>query len=111
MEKLATDRYPARRAILAGGASLLAAAFAGRAAAAPNAAEAGYANSPWRRISDAEWKRRLPPASYATLRHENTERPFSSPLVNEHRRGTFVCRGCARIRNAVPARASAMVGR
>ena len=28
------------------------------------------------------------------LRHEATERPGSSPLNNEHRSGTFVCRGC-----------------
>ena len=28
------------------------------------------------------------------LRREATERPGSSPLDNENRRGTFVCRGC-----------------
>jgi len=28
------------------------------------------------------------------LRTEATERPGTSPLNNEHRRGTFVCRGC-----------------
>mgnify|MGYP003660410074 FL=1 len=28
------------------------------------------------------------------LRREATERPFSSPLNDERRRGTFVCRGC-----------------
>ena len=28
------------------------------------------------------------------LRHEGTERPFSSPPLNEHRNGTFVCAGC-----------------
>jgi peptide-methionine (R)-S-oxide reductase len=32
---------------------------------------------------------------YAVLREAATERPFSSPLLNEHRRGTFVCAGCA----------------
>jgi peptide-methionine (R)-S-oxide reductase len=94
MDKLIPTPAMPRRSVLAAGASLLAAAFAGRAAAAPNNLEAGYANSPWRKVSDAEWKRRLPAASYATLRHENTERPNSSPLLNEHRRGTFVCRGC-----------------
>ena len=43
--------------------------------------------------SDAEWKRLLGPASYAVLRQETTERPGSSPLLNEHRAGTFVCAG------------------
>ncbi|MFT4074572.1 MAG: peptide-methionine (R)-S-oxide reductase MsrB [Asticcacaulis sp.] len=45
-------------------------------------------------LSDAEWKKRLPPASYEVLRHEATERAFTSPLLNEHRKGTFVCLGC-----------------
>ncbi len=43
--------------------------------------------------SDAEWKQLLGPASYAVLRHEATEQPGSSPLLNEHRAGTFVCAG------------------
>ena len=45
--------------------------------------------------TDAEWRRRLTPAVYGVLREENTERPFSSPLNDEHRAGTFVCAGCA----------------
>ena len=43
--------------------------------------------------SDAEWKRLLGPASYAVLRQEATEQPGSSPLLGEHRAGTFVCAG------------------
>ena len=46
-------------------------------------------------LSDAEWKQRLSPETYAVLRHESTERPGSSPLLKEHRRGIFVCAGCA----------------
>lgn len=42
----------------------------------------------------AEWKRRLSPAAYQVLRHEDTERPFSSPLDKEKRTGTFLCAGC-----------------
>ncbi len=45
-------------------------------------------------LSDAEWKKRLPAAAYAVLRQEATERPFTSALLNEHRKGTFVCAGC-----------------
>src|SRR5262249_32605119 len=44
--------------------------------------------------TDAEWKRRLGAARFGVLREENTERPFSSPLNNEHRAGTFLCAGC-----------------
>ena len=45
-------------------------------------------------LSDDEWKKRLPPASYDVLRHEGTEQPFTSPLLNEHRKGVFACLGC-----------------
>ena len=45
-------------------------------------------------LSDAQWRGKLPAAAYDVLRHEGTERPFSSPLNNEHRAGTFGCRGC-----------------
>ncbi len=41
--------------------------------------------------SDAEWRRRLTAEQYAILRRKGTERPGSSPLNREHRRGTFVC--------------------
>ena len=44
--------------------------------------------------TDAEWKKLLTPDQYAVLRHEATERPFSSPLDKEKRRGTFACAGC-----------------
>ncbi len=45
-------------------------------------------------LSDAEWKKRLSPEAYAVLRQESTERPYSSPLNNEHRAGLFGCAGC-----------------
>ncbi|MBG1231134.1 peptide-methionine (R)-S-oxide reductase MsrB [Aestuariivirga litoralis] len=44
--------------------------------------------------SDADWKAMLPREAYETLRHEATERPFSSKLLDEHRKGTFICAGC-----------------
>jgi peptide-methionine (R)-S-oxide reductase len=44
--------------------------------------------------TDAEWKKLLTPDQYAVLRHEATERPFTSPLLHENRRGTFACAGC-----------------
>ena len=76
---------------------LLAGAAAGLTVASPAlgmASEAGFASSPWRTLSDADWKGRLPPQSYAVLRHEGTEHPGASPLLNEHRKGMFVCLGC-----------------
>jgi peptide-methionine (R)-S-oxide reductase len=44
--------------------------------------------------TDAEWKRTLAPFQYAVLRQAATERPFSSPLNDEHRNGVFRCAGC-----------------
>ena len=46
--------------------------------------------------SPAEWKKMLGAQRYAVLREAATERPFSSPLLKEHRRGTFACAGCAK---------------
>lgn len=42
----------------------------------------------------AEWKKQLGPARFAILRQEGTERPFSSPLNKEKRRGVYTCAGC-----------------
>ena len=45
--------------------------------------------------SPAEWRHQLGPQRYAVLREASTERPFSSPLLKEHRKGIFACAGCA----------------
>ncbi len=42
-----------------------------------------------------EWQHMLGAQRYAVLREAATEHPFTSPLLGEHRRGTFVCAGCA----------------
>src|ERR1700692_1661286 len=44
--------------------------------------------------TDEEWRRLLTPAQYQVLRHEDTEPAFSSPLLDEHRKGVFACAGC-----------------
>jgi peptide-methionine (R)-S-oxide reductase len=41
-----------------------------------------------------EWRRLLGPQRYSILREAGTERAFTSPLNNEHRKGSFVCAGC-----------------
>ena len=79
-----------RRHILAGAASLASIAVPLRALAAVDP----YAGSPWRKLSDADWKQRLPPAAYVVLRRDGTEIAWTSPLLKEHRRGAFACLGC-----------------
>lgn len=44
--------------------------------------------------TDAQWRQILTPAQYQVLRQAATERPYSNPLNNEHRRGVFRCAGC-----------------
>ena len=46
--------------------------------------------------SDTEWRALLTAEQYAVLRQDGTEAPGSSPLLNEHRVGVFICAGCAR---------------
>ena len=77
---------------------LLGVAAAGLFAAASNVfaadSEAAFASSPFRKLTEADWRKRLPPASFRVLRQEDTEPAFSNPLNNEHRRGIFSCLGC-----------------
>src|SRR4051794_36279379 len=84
-----------RRSFLAfGGAAMVAGvAFTlpGRDGGAGAVAKSG--GFPYR-LTDAQWRQRLNPAQYATLREGATERAGSSPLDNEHRRGIFHCAGC-----------------
>jgi peptide-methionine (R)-S-oxide reductase len=46
-------------------------------------------------MTDAQWKARLTSNQYWILRQAGTERPFTSPLDKEHRKGTFLCAACA----------------
>lgn len=62
--------------------------FAGAAAAAPTRKGSEIVKT------DAEWKAQLSPEQYAVLRKQGTEPPFTSPLLDEHRRGKFACAGC-----------------
>jgi peptide-methionine (R)-S-oxide reductase len=48
----------------------------------------------YRNLSDAEWRKRLSPTQYDVLRKHGTERPGSSALNHEKRKGTFACTGC-----------------
>ncbi|MBN9243059.1 MAG: peptide-methionine (R)-S-oxide reductase MsrB [Mesorhizobium sp.] len=75
-------------AFVAGGVSLL---RMGR----PEPARAAAAEAFEVTKTDAEWKAQLTPEQYSVLRHEGTEAPGSSPLLEEHRKGVFACAGCA----------------
>ncbi len=48
----------------------------------------------WRKVTDAEWRKRLTPQAYDVLRKHGTERAGTSPLNHEKRKGTFDCAGC-----------------
>ena len=61
-----------------------------RAAAQP----AGSTRIEKLKLSDEEWRKRLTPDQFHVLRKEGTEKPGSSPLNNEKRKGTYVCAGC-----------------
>ena len=45
-------------------------------------------------LPESEWKKRLSPEAFAVLRKHDTERPFSSPLDKEYRKGRYDCAGC-----------------
>jgi peptide-methionine (R)-S-oxide reductase len=42
----------------------------------------------------SEWQATLPPEAYRVLFEHGTERPGSSPLNDEKRRGTYSCAAC-----------------
>jgi peptide-methionine (R)-S-oxide reductase len=75
---------------LAGAALLRPAAAATQAA--PSAAPAVKVDKLVK--TEDEWRKLLTPEQFRVLREAGTERPFSSPLNNEKRKGTFVCAGC-----------------
>ena len=44
--------------------------------------------------SDVEWKKLLTPEAFYVLREAGTERPFTSDLNKNYKKGTFVCAAC-----------------
>jgi len=65
------------------------------ALAAPMAMPEAAASEPGRlQLTDAQWRDRLSGDQYRVLRREGTERPSSSALNDEKRKGTYHCAGC-----------------
>lgn len=45
-------------------------------------------------LTEDEWRKRLTEKQFYVLRKEGTERPWTSKLNDEKRKGVFVCAGC-----------------
>lgn len=82
-----------RRWMLLAGGSALAGAFAVLRGGGLPTARAAETFEVQR--SDDEWRKLLSGSQYAVLRREGTERPYTSPLNDEHRPGRFACAGCS----------------
>ena len=47
-----------------------------------------------KRLTDAEWKKRLTPKQYKILREKGTEVPFSGKFLNHKANGMYSCLAC-----------------
>jgi peptide-methionine (R)-S-oxide reductase len=87
-----------RRWFLFQGTALAAAAAIGmtgwRAFAAGTKSPTGTSETFEVTHSEAQWRKLLSPEQFEVLREAGTERPYSSPLNDEHRSGRFACAGC-----------------
>jgi len=62
----------------------------------------GHANNPYYsntdtkplKVTDAQWKKILPPALYAVARKQDTEKPFTGKYWNSNAKGTYYCAVC-----------------
>jgi peptide-methionine (R)-S-oxide reductase len=82
-----------RRDVLLGGAGLLGAVGLIEWLGTPSEVSAGTETFEVVK-TEAEWRAALTPEQFHVLREHGTERPFSSALNDEHRRGVFHCAGC-----------------
>jgi len=64
--------------------------------AMPNDAQRSSGTFPVMKTEE-EWQASLTPKQYAVLRRHDTEYPGTSPLLEEHRDGTFACAGCGQL--------------
>jgi peptide-methionine (R)-S-oxide reductase len=81
-----------RRALLTAGVALSAFALSDKFSGAETMTTG--ATTDYRKLTDMDWRQKLTANQYMVLRQHGTERPGSSPLDKEKRKGTFSCAGC-----------------
>lgn len=93
MERFNGSARSSRRPYVLAGLGLLAALGLGRWARPASASAAAERFEV--EHTDAQWRSLLTAEQFDVLRRQGTERPFSSSLNHEKRRGTFRCAGCS----------------
>jgi peptide-methionine (R)-S-oxide reductase len=87
-----------RRFLFTGGGALLAAAGAFQWRALNAMPLAASAPAPAEKFevmhTEEQWRKQLSDNQFQVLRQGATERPYTSPLNDEHRSGRFACAGC-----------------
>jgi peptide-methionine (R)-S-oxide reductase len=86
-----------RRALLTAGVALgalMAASKFGNAGTMAETMTTTTQDIDYRKLTDADWRKRLNSAQYDVLRKHGTERAGTSPLNKEKRKGTFACAAC-----------------
>ena len=84
-----------RRHLLTGTAALIALAMQNKQGAAQTmTASMTEQATDFRALSEDDWKKRLTADQFYILRKHGTERPGTSALNAEKRKGTFACAGC-----------------
>src|ERR1043165_4656345 len=46
------------------------------------------------RLTESEWKTKLSPDQFASLRGKETERPFTGKYYSSREKGIYLCAGC-----------------
>ena len=82
-----------RRALLTAGVALGALMTASKFAEAETMSTTTQ-DIDYRKLTDADWRKRLNPQQYDVLRKHGTERPGTSALNHEKRKGIFACAAC-----------------
>ena len=86
-----------RRALLTAGvalSALMVTSKIGKAETMTTTTQESKQDIDYKKLSDADWHKRLTPEQYNILRKHGTERAGTSALNHEKRKGTFECAGC-----------------
>ena len=84
-----------KRYFLLGGGGVIVTAWLSQYVSAKSETEITIAKTKFEiNKTEEEWRKILTRQQFQVLRQEGTEAPGTSPLVKEHRTGTFACSGC-----------------